>query len=281
MMRFVFLAVIWVTGALAQDDARAWMNRGVDAFKRGQYAEAARDFEQALIINPESVHARLYLGTAYMAQYIPGTAAADNIELGRRAEASFSRVLELDPRNETAVAYLASLAFQQAAAAADPSHKCELLDKARDWYEKLASLNPGNKEAFYSLAVIDWLRAYPQWMQARTEAGMKPADAGPIGNDNIRSQVRAKLAPLFDDGVRQLRRALELDPHYDDAMAYMNLIVREQADLADTKTEYQRGIVEANDWVAKALEEKRIKARESAKGENASDGVLRPAPLNR
>jgi len=35
--------------------------------------------------------------------------------------------------------------------------------------------------------------------------------------------------------------ALQVDPDYDDAMAYENLLIRERADLDDNKEEYEKG----------------------------------------
>ena len=47
-------------------------------------------------------------------------------------------------------------------------------------------------------------------------------------------------------------------------MAYVNLLVRERADLADTKEEYEKQIKIADDWVQKALATKKIKAEKKA-----------------
>jgi hypothetical protein len=43
-------------------------------------------------------------------------------------------------------------------------------------------------------------------------------------------------------------------------MSYENLLIRERADLLDSKEEYDAAIKVANDWVQKALETKKIKA---------------------
>ena len=43
-------------------------------------------------------------------------------------------------------------------------------------------------------------------------------------------------------------------------MVYMNLLIRERADLLDTAEEYQRDIAVADEWVRKALETKKAKA---------------------
>jgi len=48
-------------------------------------------------------------------------------------------------------------------------------------------------------------------------------------------------------------------------MAYENLLVRERADLADSKEEYEKQIKVADDWVQKALATKKAKAEKKNK----------------
>jgi site-specific recombinase XerD len=43
-------------------------------------------------------------------------------------------------------------------------------------------------------------------------------------------------------------------------MAYMNLLYRERADLADTTEAYKRDTASADDWVDKTLNTKKTKA---------------------
>ena len=62
-----------------------------------------------------------------------------------------------------------------------------------------------------------------------------------------------------------LDKALQINPEYDDAMAYENLLIRERADLMDTKEEYEKQIKIAEDWVQKTLDTKKIKAEKKAK----------------
>jgi TonB family protein len=47
-------------------------------------------------------------------------------------------------------------------------------------------------------------------------------------------------------------------------MSYMNLLIRERADLRDTADEYRRDIAEADQWTQKALDTKRLKAAGNA-----------------
>ena len=91
-------------------DWRAWLNRGVEAFKNARYSEAAADFQKAVDLNPTDASARLYLGTAYMQQYIPGADSPENLAMAERANAAFNSVLTIDSNNRVALASLASVA---------------------------------------------------------------------------------------------------------------------------------------------------------------------------
>src|ERR1017187_9631602 len=62
------------------------MGEGVGAFKQAEYAKAAEHFQSAVQLDPGCTDARLYLGAAYMQQYIPGAKSADN--LGRATAAT-------------------------------------------------------------------------------------------------------------------------------------------------------------------------------------------------
>ena len=46
-------------------------------------------------------------------------------------------------------------------------------------------------------------------------------------------------------------------------MSYMNLLIRERAALRDSPEEYRTDIAEADQWVQKALETKKLKAQQS------------------
>jgi tetratricopeptide (TPR) repeat protein len=173
-------------------------------------------------------------------------------------------VVDRDPNNKVAVRSLASLEYCRAQGIADLNGKLRKLDDAARWYEQLALIDPTNKEAVYSLGVIAWAKSYPALMQARNRLGMKPEDPGPLRDPQVRQALRADYGGLVDEGIRNLERALELDPEYDDAMAYMNLLIRERADLADSPEEYAREVAEADRWVQKTLD---TKARKAGKGQ--------------
>jgi hypothetical protein len=85
---------------------------------------------------------------------------------------------------------------------------------------------------------------------------MKPRDPGPIPNAAARQDLRARYWNTLETGIANLQKTLELNPRYSDATAYLNLIIRERADLRDTPEEYCRDIAEADQGMQKAIEAK-------------------------
>jgi Tfp pilus assembly protein PilF len=240
--------------------ARDHINKGVQAFKSAKYQQAVDHFKQAVDLDPEFPTARVYLATAYMSQFIPGADSPENVQNGKAAEQEFLKVLEKDPKNTVAIASLASLHYSQAQGGASPEEKTKKLDEAKEWYQKLGDVEPSNKEAFYSLGVITWAKWYPALMGARAKLGMKPEDPGPIKDKKVKEELKAQWLPMVNEGIGQLNKALEIDKEYDDAMAYLNLLYRERADLADSPEQYKKDIETADSWVTRALETKKIKA---------------------
>jgi hypothetical protein len=256
-MRSLVVLFALISAAFGQD-ARDFLNQGVAAFKNANYREAVEFFQQAVAADPNAVNSHLYLGTTYMSMWIPGAAAPENAANARSAETEFRRVLELDASNTVALASMASLAYNSASGL-QGEEKIHKLDDAQDWYKRLAAIDPTNKEAAYSMGVIAWAKWYPALMTARASLGMKPQDPGPLP-EPVRAELKARYSSTIEEGIANLDRALVLDPHYDDAMAYLNLLIRERADLRDTKEEYKADIAVADEWVQKNLDTKKAKA---------------------
>jgi tetratricopeptide (TPR) repeat protein len=244
--------------------SRDKINRGIAAYKGAKYADAVELFKQAVALDAGNINGRLYLATAYMSQYIPGAESPENLQLAKQAKEEFSKVLESHPNDTTALASLASLSYQQAQGMPDLEAKLKKLDEAKEWYMKLITADPQNKEGFYSLAVIDWVKWYAAWMKARADLGMKPEESGPLKDKKVKAELKEKYSAVIEDGIKNLDQALKIDPNYDDAMAYMNLLIRERADLDDTPDQYRKDVEVADNWVQKALETKKQKAAKQA-----------------
>ncbi|MEO8050400.1 MAG: tetratricopeptide repeat protein [Acidobacteriota bacterium] len=247
------------------------LNKGVNAYKNAKYSEAVDDFQQAINLDPKNPNARVYLATAYMMQWIPGAMSPENIQFATKAKDEFGKVLDQDANNSVALASLASLAFNEA----DPlplDQKMAKLDEAASWYTKLVTADPKNRDGYYSLGAIAQKKFYPALMTARVESNMKPDEPGPLKDKKAKVELTAKYMPVIDEGVKNLQKALEIDPESDDAMAYMNLLIRERADLADDKDAYKKQVDEADMWLQKALDTKKAKQERAEK--KTSGGIV-------
>ncbi len=262
------LLIVFGTGCdkLKSRDA---LNHGVQAYRGAKYSDAVEYFKTAVALDPTNLNGRLYLATAYMSQYIPGAESPENLQLAKQAQEEFNRVLEKDPNDKTALASLASLSYQQAQGQPDLDAKLKKLEEAKELYLKLIAADPQNKEGYYSLGVIDWVKWYAPWMKARADLGMKPEEAGPIKDKKVKAELQEKYSAIIEDGIKNLQKALDIDAQYDDAMAYMNLLIRERADLDESPDQYQKDVTTADGWVQKALDTKKAKAAKEAAKQQA------------
>jgi tetratricopeptide (TPR) repeat protein len=236
--------------------SRDQLNQGVRAFQSAQYPEAVEHFKTAVELDPGFPPARLYLATAYFQQYIPGAESVENAQMAKAAYDNFMKVLDQDPKNTVAMASVASLYLYQ--------HKW---DDAQQWYEKLVSVDPNNADAYYSLGFIAWSKWYPAYTNARLDMGMKQDDPGPFKDKKVKEELKAKWLPTINSGLQSLDKTLQINPEYEDAMSYENLLIRERADLLDSKDEYESSIKTADNWMQKALDTKKMKAaRKEKKG---------------
>ncbi len=247
-------SVAFLATSCKQLQSRDQLNKGVQAFKNAQYPEAVEKFKRAVDLDPTFDTARLYLATAYMQQYIPGAESPENKQMAQAAFDNFKQVLDHDPKNEVAIASIASLYLNQKNWA-----------EAQRWYEKLTAVNPNNAEAYYSLGFLAWSEWYPEYQKARANLGMKQEDPGPIKDKKVKEELKAKYGPVIANGLKNLDTALRINPDYDDAMAYENLLVREGADLVETPAEYNAEIKKADDWVQRAMDTKKRKAEKASK----------------
>src|SRR5438309_2117203 len=228
--------------------ARDQLNKGVQSYKNSKYEEAIDHFQQAVSLDPGLLNARLYLATAFAQQYIPGADTPDNNKMAEQAIDQYKEVLKRDPKNINSVKGIAYLYLQM-----------KRFDDAKAYYRKATELDPNDPEPYYSVAVIDWTESYQPRMEERAKLGLKPEE--PLKDKKVCSALKQKSSANIQDGIDNLDKALKLRPNYDDAMAYMNLMYRERADIqcedpaaraADLKT--------ADEWVDKTMATKKAKA---------------------
>src|SRR2546426_11731212 len=228
--------------------ARDQLNKGVQSYKSEKYEEAIDHFQKAVSLDPGLINARLYLATAYAQQYIRGADTEDNNRMAQQAIDQYKAVLERDPKNVNSVKGIAYLYLQM-----------KKFEEAKQYYRKASELDPNDPEAYYSIGVIDWTQTYQPRMEERSKLGLKPEE--PLKDKKVCMMLRAKNWDIIKDGVAMLDKALQLRPDYDDAMAYMNLLYRERADVqCDDPAARMADLKTADEWVDKTMATKKAKA---------------------
>jgi len=94
--------------------------------------------------------------------------------------------------------------------------------------------------------------------------GIQKADE-PLKDKKVCQQLREHNEPVVNEGIEMLQKAMQLRENYDDAMAYLNLLYREKAEIeCDDPSARQADIAKADEWVQKTLEAKKRKAEKEA-----------------
>lgn len=230
--------------------ARDHLNKGVQAYKNAKYEQAIDHFQQSVSLDPTLINARLYLATAFAQQYIPGADTPDNNRMGEQAIDQYKQVLQVDPRNINSVKGIAYLYLQM-----------KKFDLAKEYYKKASELDPNDPEPYYSIAVIDWTQTYQPRMEERAKLGLKSEESLPAKDKKVCATLLEKNTANIQEGIDNLNKALQLRPDYDDAMAYMNLMYRERADVqCDDPSARASDLKLADDWVDKTMATKKAKA---------------------
>jgi tetratricopeptide (TPR) repeat protein len=253
------IAPLVVAGGCDKLRARDKLNKGVEAYKAGQYDAAIDDFRSARELDPNLTNAQIYLATAYASQYIPGAPSPENIRNGDEALKEYKVILDQDPNNISAIDGVGSILYNMAGTPYDPAR----LQESKTYHQKHIQLDPSAPEPYYWLGVIDWTLAYHANRDAREEYN-KTAKKTLKENDPLPAKQTADLAAqngtIVDEGMTGLKKAMELKPDYDDAMAYLNLLYRQKADLETSPDARTEDLKQADDLVdqVKAIKQKRM-----------------------
>jgi TonB family protein len=172
------------------------------------------------------------------------------------ASSSYEAALGIEPDNVTALEGMARLSYVRSAGSVREADKLLFINQAARYWQRVIDLRPDHAEAHYSFGVMQWASAYPAFQRARNGN----TAATPIADPAVRASLRAEYGQSIESGIGHMRRALEIRPGFDEAMAYINLLYRLRADLSDTSEEYAANISTADDWVQKALATKRQSA---------------------
>jgi tetratricopeptide (TPR) repeat protein len=242
-------------------NAQAEITAGIEAYKNARYDDAIKHFKNAAALEPQDVKPHMYLATALSEEYVPGARTDDYAE---QAINEYNIVLELDPASIKSLKGIAYLELQR-----------KHFDKAKEYYRKAINLDANDADTYYSIGVIDWAVAFTERMKLRNADKLKPED--PFVNNLQCQDLKISNQGTVEEGIEMLNTALQLQKDYDDAMAYMNLMYREKADIeCDDMGAYGEDLETADHWVDMTMATKN--ARVAKPGRSRAPLPLLPIP---
>jgi len=243
--------------------ARDQLNKGVKAYKDNHYEQAINNFQEAVRLDPSLTNARMYLATAFVSQYIPGVDSPDNLRMADEAIKEYQTVIDSNPSRDQKVNSAKGIAYLYL--------NEKKWDDAKKYYRLASDADPNDPEPYYSVGVIDWTACYQPRMEERAKLGMKPEEHLSGKNKDqkkVCDELKVKNAPSIQEGIDSLNKAIQLRPDYDDAMAYMNLMFRERADVeCDDDAARTEDLKTADHWVDETLRVKKAKAEKAAQSQ--------------
>jgi hypothetical protein len=260
------LILILVSGVAGCSKLRArdMLNKGVQAYKDGQFDQAIEDFKQAKELDPSLTNARLYLATAYASQYIPGAPSDENVRTGQQAIEEYKEVLQANPDNLTALDGIGSILYNMAA---NPFTE-KTFEESKQYHQQHLKLKPDDPEPYYWVGVIDWTLAFRGNKELRNayngKAPKKPVKDGDPMPPAVQDEFVTKYGAIVDEGINNLKKAIDLRPDYDDAMAYLNLLYRQKADMETDAAARDNDLKLADELVDKVKEIKQKKMENPA-----------------
>ena len=246
--------------------SRDQLTKGVTAFKSAQYEQATNFFQNAVRLDPKNDTAKLYLATTYASQVVPNLMTPENLAIAQKAIDGFNAVLATKPDDLTALKQIASI-----------DRNIQKFDLAKQYELKVIAAAPNEPEAYYIVGFVDWTLAYKNALTVMAADGF-PTVNGMTGDPKKSKGACSKLqdqnTALVNEGLQYLEKAVDLNPNYDDAMAYISLQYRLKAEMEcggkEADDARKKDLDEADQWTNRAMGAR--KANEAEKEKKAATG---------
>jgi ankyrin repeat protein len=228
-------------------DSAAEDSEGRTALTHGTASGSAATVERLLASGGarDSTEAALRIGTTYANEYYVSSDPND-IERARR---EFLRALEHDPNHPGALEWMGALEVLQWGS--DPD--LEQFRRTHAFLKRSVELDPDDADRHYWVASINWM-----FLSEGTGASA------------------AERRSILEEGIEHAVKAIALDPWFDDAVAYLELLYRLKAEAVDTPAERNRLLDLAG---ATSREAVRIREERGGRLTRPDDQFSRPAPL--
>jgi tetratricopeptide (TPR) repeat protein len=253
-------------GCVEKIRARMEIKQGNEAYEKEEYAQALTHYVKARTIDSSFPDVTRLIGYSEIGLYVPDDKTPKNESHADAAIAELNRYLKMRPddriardalinmylnanRTSQAIQYFRTYLDAHPADLDAVKSIATLYSKAGDfneslnWYQKITLLDSKNPESYYIFGVVCYEKV----------AKNPPAE------------LPAKLE-LVEKGKAALQRAIDMKPDYFEAMAYLNLLYRQQATIETDPVKQQALVAQADTIRNKAVEIiRQKKAANSAK----------------
>ena len=225
----------------AQTTFQDHLEKGVKAMNSEDVVSATEAFQDATGKDPNSLLAWQHLANARMGFYIWLRQSSQvRVNVGTQAIMAWQQAVNRDPTNELSLWGMAASHTMTG----DPV-------KAEEWCGRLLAAHPDSRDGNYLMGVLAWMTSYRAELQFRGAAGLPPFSDGPIEDQEARQKTRQSNEARLSKAHDSLMHALKVDPEFANAMEYVGLILRLQANFAETEGQFLAKNAEAAQWVAR------------------------------
>jgi tetratricopeptide (TPR) repeat protein len=250
-------------------EARIEIRDANQAYEKEDYATALKGYIRARKIDPSFPDLDRLIGYSQIGLYVPDDKSAVNEQHADAAIAELSRYLKKRPddriardalinmylnanRTSQAIDYFRGYLQQKPGdleavkSVATLYAKQGNFNESLNWYEKITLLDSKNPESFYIYGVVCYEKV----------AKNPPADPN-------------EKRTIITKGQSALAKAIQMKPDYFEAMAYLNLLYRQQALVETDPVKQQQLIAEADrirNQAVEIIKKKKADAQTQASG---------------
>ena len=245
--------------------ARMEIREGNTAYQKEDYPVALRHYTKARSIDSKTFpELDRLIGYSHIGMYKPEDKSPANEQTADRAVAELRQYLRKRPEDQIAREALINLYLNS-------NRTTEAINFFRDYLQR----NPKDIEAVRSIATLyakqgNFTEAL-NWYERTTQIDSKNAEAfyifGVVCWEKVAKNPPADLVErlaIIEKGRAALTRAMELRPDYLEAIAYQNLLYRQQALIETDPVKQQEMIAKAEALRGQAMEIN--KKRKAAQG---------------
>jgi tetratricopeptide (TPR) repeat protein len=254
--------------------SRAEIRQGNEFFKVGKYDTALAKYNHALQLDPGEKKLYKNIGLAYMGLYQPGSKHPKDIEYSQRAIDNLKKYIEAFPQDKKAPEFLVTMYLNSGR-----------LDDALAFFTDYSQKHPQDAKAMETMANLYFQKAdFPHGVEMMERAmkitGPKKETYETIGAQawdkahNYPELTDEQRQAVVTQGIEAMNKALAIDSNYPEALAFINLLYREQAKL-DQKTDPKKAeedLAKADEYRNKAIELQKQKQTQAAAEKQAGAG---------